>query len=99
MLRFDLLEPEPLTTRKYVWGSILVAGVFLGIWAIVLLAEWTGAWLVILSFPVLVIGGLCALIPLHGWKQRLLGLLCWALLWPVAYGLGVSMLFWIAGGP
>jgi hypothetical protein len=98
MMRFDLLEPLPLTTRKYIWRSLLAAGVFLTLWAVVLLTKWTAGWLV-LSFPVLVIGSLCALIPLRGWKQRLLGFVCWLLLWSVAYFLGVWLLFWIAGGP
>src|SRR5262245_60360591 len=99
MTRFDLLEAPPLTTKRYVWHSLVAAGVLLGLWAIVLLTDWTmGGEIVLLGFPILMIFGLCALIEVHGWKQRLLAFLCWMMIWLVVYALGVSMADSIGGG-
>ncbi len=98
MLRFDL-EPAPLTSKEYVFGNILAAGIFLAIWAIALLTEWSGTLLLALSFPLLLIGSLGWLIALSGWRQRLLGFVCWILLWSVAYVLAVALLFGILGPP
>ncbi len=99
MTRFDLLEPPPLTTKRYVWRSLIAAGVLLGLWAIVLLTNWTmGGEIVLLGFPILMIVGLCALIELHEWKQRLIAFFCWVLIWPLFYLVGVSLVFSIGGG-
>jgi hypothetical protein len=99
MKRFDLLEPPPLTTKRYVWRSLVAAGALLGLWAIVLLTNWTmGGGIILLGFPILMIVGLCAPIDLHGWKSRLIAFLCWVSTWPVVYLFGVSLAFSIGEG-
>jgi hypothetical protein len=67
MWRFELLEPEPLIMEQYAWGSILATGAFLAIWAIVLLTGSSAAVVLVLTFPILLIGDLCMLFSLSGW--------------------------------
>jgi hypothetical protein len=99
MVRPDLPRPGPFTAKEYVLGNLLAAGVFLAIWAFVLLTEWSGTFVLVLSFPLLLISSLCWLIALSGWRQRLLGFVGWILLWSVAYFVALAMLFGILGPP
>jgi hypothetical protein len=73
----------------------MAAGVFLAIWASMLLAASEALSLLALIFPILMVADLYALGWLRGWKQRLLGLLCCVVLWPATFVLGMWMLFLI----
>ena len=85
--------------RKYALGNVASAVGFLGGWAVLLSRESMLIPLLALSFPIVVLIGFAYLWSLSGWRQVVPGVLCWALVWFVAYATSAELLFRIAGPP
>jgi hypothetical protein len=84
---------------KYALGNFIAALGFLGLWSVLLWMDSKLILLLVPSFPALMFIGFAHLWSLRGWRQVVPGVLCWLLIWVVAYVIGIVLLFQIAGSP
>lgn len=92
----------PLTIprfSKFALGNLAGAIGFLGLWSALLWLDSELIPLFVLVFPALMFIGFGFLGSLRGWRQVVPGVLCWLLIWGVAYAIGIELLFQIAGPP
>jgi hypothetical protein len=89
----ESLNGTPLALKRYVLGTVIASAGFLSAWLLEMLLKWKIGFLLVLVFPILVLVSLCPVAWLSGWKNRLVGLLCWFLVWLFTYVIAVALMF------
>jgi hypothetical protein len=84
---------------KFALGNLAGAIGFLGLWSALLRLDSKLTPLFVLVLPALMFIGFAFLWSLRGWRQIVPGVLCWLLIWVVAYAIGIELPFQIAGSP